>query len=177
MIEFIEQKLSIFDNPVGVVTNAPLFPWHLINLRNYINLSPVSPGPKVIGSLRLLQTGDGTGWRGIPGDSTPPSRFVRIALFKQFLDQPATFTQGVVAAFHLLNTVDIPYGVVRQIEDNRAEWTQWVTVNDITHQKIYLRGYGDLAVRSYDLSKEKLDPGPTRKLTTIDTTMLASDPL
>src|SRR5690606_23447057 len=31
VIEFHHGRLSIYDNPVGVVTNAPPFPWHLTN--------------------------------------------------------------------------------------------------------------------------------------------------
>ena len=40
VIEKTADGLHILDNPVGVLTNSPDFPWHLTNLRNYLNLSP-----------------------------------------------------------------------------------------------------------------------------------------
>jgi hypothetical protein len=39
VIEFIEGKVNVYDNPIGVMTNAPTFDWHLTNLRNYVNLA------------------------------------------------------------------------------------------------------------------------------------------
>ena len=35
VIEFDNNKMNVYDNPVGVLTNYPEFPWQLKNLRNY----------------------------------------------------------------------------------------------------------------------------------------------
>jgi penicillin V acylase-like amidase (Ntn superfamily) len=37
VIEPFDKTLKIYDNPLGVLTNAPTFDWHMTNLRNYIN--------------------------------------------------------------------------------------------------------------------------------------------
>src|SRR5579871_1685923 len=39
VVEFQDGHLCIHENPVGVCTNAPWFPWQLTNLRNFTNLS------------------------------------------------------------------------------------------------------------------------------------------
>src|SRR5699024_1112390 len=41
VIEFHHGQRTIYDNPVGVLTNAPQFSWHLTNLNNYTYLSNV----------------------------------------------------------------------------------------------------------------------------------------
>jgi choloylglycine hydrolase len=88
VVEFLDGKINLFDNPVGVLTNAPEFPWQVTNLRNYLNLSVVNKGPVKIDGNVLEPTGQGNGLLGIPGDWTPPSRFVKIAYIKQALDTP-----------------------------------------------------------------------------------------
>ena len=30
--------MHVYDNPVGVLTNDPMFPWHLTNLCQYVGL-------------------------------------------------------------------------------------------------------------------------------------------
>jgi hypothetical protein len=83
VIEPLNKGLKIYDNPLGVVTNAPTFDWHMTNLRNYINLSATNVPAVDMGGITLAQFGQGSGLRGLPGDFTPPSRFVRAVAFSQ----------------------------------------------------------------------------------------------
>ncbi len=154
VVEFLDGKIQLFDNTIGVLTNAPEFPWHQTNLRNYLNITPVGATQKTVDGSILQPTGQGTGLLGIPGDWTPPSRFVRTALFKQFLKQPATAADGVIAAIHLLNTVDIPYGTVREQPATNVDFTQWVVVKDLTNRKLYVRTYGDQNIQAIDVAQE-----------------------
>ena len=78
-IEPIGGKLKIYDNPLGVMTNSPTFDWHMTNLRNYIALNPRNVPPLKIDGMTFRQFGEGSGMLGLPGDTTPPSRFVRAA--------------------------------------------------------------------------------------------------
>jgi len=152
--------MKILDNPVGVLTNVPKLEWHLTNLRNYINLSAFNKDAVTFDGSVFTPTGQGTGLLGIPGDWTPPSRFIKIAILKNFVERAKTNNENINLALHLLNTVDIPYGVVRGANKNEYDYTQWVVVKDLSHQKLYYRTYRDLNIYSVDLRKEK---GPNKK--------------
>jgi choloylglycine hydrolase len=70
-------EVEVYDGFLGVITNSPGYDWHLTNLRNYLGLSPVAALPVEIGGEVFSPFGAGAGLRGLPGDFTPPSRFVR----------------------------------------------------------------------------------------------------
>lgn len=151
VVEFLNGKMHIFENPVSVLTNAPEFPWHLTNLRNYINLSAFNVGPLNINGTVLEPTGQGTGLLGIPGDWTPPSRFVRAAILKQTLIPPIEANAGALAVLHILNTFDIPYGTIRTKQGEDFDFTQWIVIKDLTNQRFFYRTYGDPKIYMLDL--------------------------
>ena len=155
VIEPLNKGLKIYDNPLGVVTNAPTFDWHMTNLRNYINLSATNVPPVDLGGITLAQFGQGSGLRGLPGDFTPPSRFVRAVAFSQSAFPSETAPQAVLQAFHILNNFDIPYGSVREVDNGRvhAEATTWSSAADLKNLRWYFRTYDDQSIRSVDLMK------------------------
>jgi len=153
VIEFTDGKMKMYENKVGVLTNAPEFSWHETNLRNYLNLSAVNAAPIKLDGSVLSPTGQGSGLLGVPGDWTPPSRFVRIAIFKNLVAVAKNAKQNSNLAFHLLNTVDIPYGTIRDRKDQQFDYTQWVVVKDLANPKIYWRTYGDLNIREIDFKE------------------------
>lgn len=154
VVEFIDGAVVITDNPSGVLTNAPKIEWHLTNLRNYLNLSSIDAKPLNIDGSVLNPTGKGSGLLGIPGDWTPPSRFVRMAIYKQIVAKAKSFSQNVNLAFHLLNTVDIPYGAVKGEKDKDYDYTQWAIVKDLSNGILYFRTYDDLQIRTVHLPSE-----------------------
>ena len=81
-IEPVDGTLKLTDAPLGVMTNAPTYDWHMTNLNNYINLSVKDIDPRS-SAATLTALGSGAGLQGLPGDFTPPSRFVRAAMFSQ----------------------------------------------------------------------------------------------
>jgi choloylglycine hydrolase len=155
VIEPLNKALKIFDNPLGVVTNSPNFDWHMTNLRNYVNLSAVNVPPLGLGGVTLAQFGQGSGLRGLPGDFTPPSRFVRAVAFSQSALPSDTAAEAVLQAFHILNNFDIPYGAVRDTEGGQvhAEYTTWTSASDLKNLRWYFRTYGDQSIHSVDLTK------------------------
>lgn len=72
VIEYLKGELKLFDAPLGVITNAPTYDWHEINLRNYLNLSAVALPSKKIEEMNFAPLGGGSGMIGLPGDFTPP---------------------------------------------------------------------------------------------------------
>ena len=90
VIEFTEGEVKIHEAPLGVITNAPNYDWHMTNLRNYVNLSAVALPTKKIEDLNFAPLGGGSGMIGLPGDYTPPSRFVRAVAFSKTARPTAT---------------------------------------------------------------------------------------
>ncbi len=159
VIEYFKGKLHVYDDPVNVLTNAPNFNWHMTNLKNYLHLSPTNVQPITIGEIKLAPSGQGSGLVGLPGDFTPPSRFIRAAILtyssRQKDDAPETIDQ----AFHILNQFDVPEGAVRDDVDGKItyEFTLWTSVADLTHKRYCIHTEADRQIRCLDLMKQDLD--------------------
>jgi choloylglycine hydrolase len=98
-VEPIDGTLKIHDAPLGVMVNAPTYDWHMTNLANYVNLSVDDIESKQLGAVKVEAFGAGTGLLGIPGDFTPPSRFVRAAIYSQAAVPNAMADDAVLSAF------------------------------------------------------------------------------
>jgi choloylglycine hydrolase len=155
VIEPVNKSLKIHDNPLGVVTNSPTFDWHMTNLRNYVNLTATNVPPIDLGGIKLAQLGQGSGLRGLPGDFTPPSRFVRAVAFSQAALPSDNAAQAVLQAFHILNNFDIPFGSVREVDNGHihAEATTWTSASDLKNLRWYFKTYDNQSIRSVDLAK------------------------
>ena len=105
---------------------------------------------------------------GLPGDFTPPSRFVRAAAFSQAAAPNATAEDTVLAAFHILNQFDIPKGSVvnSAVGAPTDEITEWTSVNDLENLRWYFRTHEDQSIRMVDL-KEAV-AAAKGEMTTID---------
>ena len=99
VLEHIDGRLTVHENPIGVITNSPTFDWHLTNVRNYLNLSAVDVGPMEIGKLELAPFGRGSGLHGLPGDFTPPSRFIRARCWRTRRRQSRRLKRGSIRHF------------------------------------------------------------------------------
>jgi len=175
VIEMIEGTLNIYDNKLGILTNSPSYPWHVTNLSNYVNLSPHAPEPIVQDGVTYNATGQGAGALGLPGDYTPPGRFIRVAYLVGTAKPTEDAVKTVNLAQHVLNNVDIPYGAIQAKEGDQSpddmDVTQWVVIKDLTHKVLYFRSYTDLALQKIDMAQLKFEPGsPKRRLTLVDNT-------
>ena len=156
VIEYTDGKLHIYDNRIATTTNAPVFPWHLENVRNYVGLTPWDVDELTINGKMFTPTGHGSGLRGIPGDFTPPSRLIRTLFLMNSANQAKHARAARNLALHILNDIDIPKGVVRSKgTDGKTsdDYTQWVVVKDLTHLMFDYRRYEDLDLRRVDLNK------------------------
>jgi choloylglycine hydrolase len=168
VIEPIGGKLVLSDNPIGVLTNSPSFDWHMTNLRNYIALNPRDVPPIKIDGKTFQSFGMGNGMLGLPGDFTPPSRFVRAAVFSATALPAPNADEGIFKGFHVLNNFDIPVGAVRAQEDGKtaADETIFTTMRDPQNLRIYYKSYDDQTIRMVDLKKFDLNAKEVKKLPT-----------
>jgi choloylglycine hydrolase len=155
VIEFVDGQQKIYANPGTVLTNAPTFDWHMTNLNNYIRVSADNAQPVSVRGTILAPPGQGGGFLGIPGDWTPPSRFIRTTAMLAFAKPASSATSGVNLALHILNAVDIPLGDVRPKagEIEHSDYTQWIVIKDLTNSMLYFRSYDNLNLRALDLKK------------------------
>ena len=159
VVEPLSGKLVIYDNPFGVFTNSPTFDWHVTNLNNYMNLSVVNVEPFDFAGQKLRAFGEGSGLRGLPGDGTPPSRFVRAAVYSQSAIKQATAALTVPQVFHLMNNFDIPVGSVREVVKTPDgtkvfnEITSWTSVIDLKNLTYSFKTYQGQQVSQIDIQK------------------------
>ena len=155
VVEPVDGTLKVHDAPLGVMTNAPTYDWHMTNLAVYINLSVKDVDSAKLGPVTLSAFGSGAGMLGLPGDFTPPSRFIRAAAFSQAAAPNATAEDAVVAAFHILNQFDIPKGSVvnSAVGTPTDEITEWTSVNDLKNLRWYFRTHKDQSIRMVDLKQ------------------------
>jgi choloylglycine hydrolase len=154
-VEPIDGTLKVHDAPLGIMTNAPTYDWHMTNLRNYLNLSVKDVEEAKLGPVALTAFGSGSGLHGIPGDFTPPSRFVRAAIYGQSAAPNDTADDAVLSLFHILNQFDIPKGSVLSsaIGGTVQEITEWTSVADLKNLRWYFRTFGDQSIRMVDLKE------------------------
>lgn len=168
VIEPIEGKLVVHENPLGVFTNSPNFDWHMTNLRNYINLTPFNVKPLTINGFVLAPLGQGSGMVGLPGDFTPPSRFVRATAFSTTATPSDNAQSAVWQAFHILNQFDIPVGVARAEENGiiHTDYTIMTTVKDPQALTYYFRSYVDQNIKMVNLNQFDLNAKTIKKVST-----------
>jgi choloylglycine hydrolase len=145
IIEFVKGEMVIHDNVANVLTNAPTYDWHLLNVRNHLSLSAESTASVDIDGAKVTEIGQGGGLLGLPADYTPPARFVRATYLRNFATQPAGCSEATQLMGHLLNNVDIPLGVAKTKEDGQmaVDYTQWVAIKDLTHNQLSIANYAN----------------------------------
>ena len=170
IIEYTSQGLQVFDNNAGVLTNSPPYDWHMANLRNYLNLSPNNPDSTSFDNEYFAPIGQGAGLVGLPGDWSPPSRFIKTAIMSHYALEPNNAPEAVNFALHFINGVDIPKGVSRINSKGKSEYdyTQWIVVRDLTNRKYMFRTYDNLQVRSIDLNKLDFSKGAKKSVIQIN---------
>jgi choloylglycine hydrolase len=166
VIEPINKKLVYYKDALGVITNSPAFDWHMTNLRNYISLNPENvDSVKFFGKeIDGLALGAGNGMLGLPGDFTPPSRFVRAAVFSTTVVKPKNAREGIKEIFHILNNFDIPKGSV--MEKGTPDYTLFTVARDPQSLSYYYRTYDDQTMRVVHMNDFNMNGSKLLKLST-----------
>ncbi len=132
-----------YPNPVGVLTNAPHFTWHMENLRNYVGLTDkfnVTSGNFM--DLEVATTGFGNNLRSLPADNTPPSRFVRCVVNKNLMLKNGSFDTvdtAMAALDQIIGTVVLSEGTSANhgTLSPDVDSTLWISMYDLENFKLY----------------------------------------
>jgi len=164
VVEFSEGKLNVYDNPVGVMTNAPEFPWHLKNLNNYAQLSNVDRNSGSFGSLKVSAPDGGNALAGIPFSQISTGRFVKAAFFTTYARKAKSPTEAIQTLSHVINNFDRPYDLSMDPAGSNieaaagdkgmnSEVTLFTTMNDLTQNQFYIRPINAINFAKIDLRK------------------------
>lgn len=162
VIEFLDGKMNVHDNPVGVATNAPDFPWHLTNLNNYAQLTNVDKNTGQFGQLKVSAPDSGNALANLPSSQIAAGRFVRAAFYSQFVRKADSPDDAVITLGHIMNNFDRPYDL--SIDEGysaeggtpgttSSEVTLFTWMNDKSRNLYFLRTIDALNFAKFEIDK------------------------
>lgn len=150
-VEAAAGGLQIHDNPLGVLTNDPPFDDQLLQLTNFMQLSPCPPVNRFSPALGLKPYSLGMGAMGLPGDLSSQSRFVRAA-FTKCHAAPG----GIEQFFHILDAVCQTKGCNR-LEDGSMEFTRYASCCDGAEGRYLYTTAQNRRITAVDMDREDLE--------------------
>lgn len=127
-VESVAEGLKVYDNPLGVLTNSPEFPFQVFNQQNSKTL---------------------------PGDWSSLSRFVKASYLKERSVCGMSEEESVSQFFHLLGSVEHQRGC--KITEFGYEITQYTSCCNTDKGIYYYRTYENSQITGVDMRKENLD--------------------
>jgi len=152
VIENNNEQLFVIDNPTGVLTNGPEFPWHLTNLNNFSHLTNVDIVTGKLGGLNLSQPDAGIATALLPSSDTSVGRFVRAVFYTSFVQIADTPQEAMIELSHIMNKFDRPKNMTKS-DKNSSEYTEWTSLTDIQKKELYVRSYYSLNYAKYTLEE------------------------
>ena len=154
VVESMAGGIRIYENPVGVLTNNPPFDDQMLQLCNFMHLSPHPPHNHFSPDLALKPYSRGMGAIGLPGDLSSQSRFVRAAFTK--CNSLCSEEESLSQFFHILDSVHQTGGCCR-LEDGGCEVTQYTSCCNTSRGIYYYTTYGNRRISAVDLHGEDLE--------------------
>lgn len=135
VVEYTENGMEVFHNPVNVLTNVPGFKEQVEKL----NLDKLD------------------GVKDLPGDFSSISRFARAAYFNTHYPTKNAETENVLRMFHTLSGVAMIDGVKGM--DGGFEKTIYTGGYSVSSKTYYHNSYDDYEIHSVRLAEHDLDGG------------------
>lgn len=148
------EGLVLYDNPVGVLTNEPPFPYQMTHLCDFLHLSPTPLENRLDPDAPLRPYSRGMGGMGLPGDASSASRFVRAVFAKTH----TVWDKGkeIDGFFHVMDTVAQPKGFAR-IEEGKPIYTVFTDCMDLSSLSYSYTTYDCRSIRTHFLQDYDLD--------------------
>lgn len=198
VIEYSGGAQHVYDNPVGVMTNGPTFPWHMTNLGNYSFLDNKDHLSIEINGRTFTQPDSGIATAGLPASNTSVGRFVRAVYYSHFAEKVDNPDRALVTLAHIMNNFDRPRGITIDSQSQKgiaefpmptvsgetsftppavsgesgytSEYTSWTTLSDLNRRQFYIRTYSGLDYIHFDLN----ELGKSGSFKVVDLVSLAS---
>ena len=158
-VESVGDGLKIYENPFGILTNNPPFPFHQINVSHYMALHTGEALSHFDTSIPMRNYSGGMGALGLPGDFSSASRFVRALFVKENSVISEDEEESVHQFFHILQSVAMPKGCVKTKAG--AAYTRYSSCCNVEKGIYYYTTYYRLAISavrmdSVDLTQSRL---------------------
>lgn len=156
VVEATKNGFFVYDDPVGILTNNPEFPQQLLQLNNYMGLSPRPPENRFCPDYPLKTYSRGMGAIGLPGDWSSESRFARAAFVKANSVCGDTEEERVSQFFHIMSAVENPNGCC-ELEDGAFQITQYTCCCNCDKGIYYYNCYNNHTINAVDMHRENLN--------------------
>eukprot|EP00442_Polarella_glacialis_P037564 CAMPEP_0115068406 /NCGR_PEP_ID=MMETSP0227-20121206/11953_1 /TAXON_ID=89957 /ORGANISM="Polarella glacialis, Strain CCMP 1383" /LENGTH=374 /DNA_ID=CAMNT_0002454631 /DNA_START=41 /DNA_END=1167 /DNA_ORIENTATION=+ len=165
VLEYLQGRRVVHDNGPRVMTNDPNLEWQWRNLNTYSNLNPSFPhqndflGVYTNDEVGVVPRAVGHGWNlfGMPGDTSPPSRFVRLFYLRGYALHASPLSGWEDELFWAPLSSTTPFGSVArdaaQAPVDQPEYTPYGILKIPGELKMLVRGYRNSQWRQIDLSK------------------------
>lgn len=153
-LEATKEGTKVYENPAGVLTNNPEFPFHMYNLNNYMSVTAKEPENKFSDRLCLSAYSKGMGAIGLPGDNSSSSRFIRAsfaALNAVWCDEER---ENLRQFFHILHSVFQQKGTVEA--DGSYEMTNYTSCCNTDKGIYYYTTYYNGNISAVSMHNENL---------------------
>ena len=154
-VESVQEGLKIYDDPVGILTNSPPFPYQMDNLANYRHLRATDTRDEFCG-IKVGRYSAGLGAMGLPGDYSSPSRIVRAAFTKCNSLSDGTEKDNVSQFFHLLSSVAMPNGSI-VMDNGEPEITLYSSCCNTDKGIYYYTTYENSRITAINMNHENLN--------------------
>ena len=156
VVEAVDDGVQIYENPYGVLTNNPPFPYYQHHLSNYRNLTGRMPKNHFAEGMELKAFGQGLGAVGLPGDFSPVSRFVKATFLTWNSRAEKNELSNVSQVFHILDAVAMVRGSVIT-EDGKEDMTTYSCCVSTEKGIYYYKTYTNSQIQAVCMYKEDLN--------------------
>lgn len=155
-VECVADGLKVYENPVGVLTNNPPFDYQMLHLTDYMGLTSSTPVNRFSDAVSLKPYSLGFGAKGLPGDLSSTSRFVRVAFTKLNSKSGDTESESISQFFHILGSVEQTRGC-SQAHGDQYETTLYTSCCNTDRGIYYYRTYENSQITGVNMHNENLD--------------------
>ena len=138
----------IYENPYGILTNAPPFPYHEWHITDYLHLSSEPQNNFLSERVKAEPYSRGMGAIGLPGDYSSASRFVRAFFVREKTDPPTDKYEAVNRFFHIAGSVAVPKGCIKTSE-GKSVYTVYTALADLDSMGYYFTTYDSGKIRFF----------------------------
>lgn len=155
-VEQTRYGLKIYDNPWGIITNSPDFPYHTTRLADFLSLDSNVPKNTLSPQKEIPLYSRGLGASGLPGDFSSASRFIRAVFLDSHTEHGESEIAEVGRFFHIMSNLSVPCGSVKTSE-GQSVMTVYTSCACSNTMSYYFTTYGCRRIKAAALDDFELD--------------------